>query len=508
MRALPRLLTQPGRKLRRLHRELPFLHLGVLIVKSVIIPVYRRSRFVAAIFVILVLVTAQTFATQPARFNYQAKLTNTSGVPLQGPHTLFLSLWEGGTSGAQDSGTKRFAETAAVTASDGIVNHAVGTGSNTFGGTLSETMFATSNEIFLQVAVDTTSSVVLPRTRLESVPFAIQSLSAANGLPAGFLTLSTSSVAPSGFSATGSTLFNNWVKRAPMITSRDAMGLATVDGKLYAIGGGEGVTGDFSRLNERYDPANNSWTTRSLMITNRGGLTCDEVNGVIYAVGGVNTTVPPALGLTSNEAYDPVANSWALRQPLTVGRLAHASAVANGLLYVFGGSGDNFISTVLNSVEAYNPLTNLWTAKAAMPTARFGAVAGNINGTIYVVGGSSGPSILATNEAYDPVANSWVAKAPLPLATYVSAGAVAGGKLYVFGGVTLHGPSSPGSDMWVYEPLSNTWSLGVPLGEGRFFNSAAVANGKIYTAGGNNETTITASLEELSPGTFYLYSKN
>lgn len=465
-----------------------------------------RPWLMAAMSIMVLLVEGGGYATQPPRFNYQAMLKDTSGVPLQGAHTLFLSLWDGGTSGVANSGTQRFAETAAVTASNGVVSHPVGTGTNTFGGALTELMFATNNQLFLQVGVDSAANVVLPRTRLESVPFAIQSLSAANGLPSGFLTLGTSPVAPAGYTATGSSLFNNWLSRAQMITARYALGMASVNGKLFTIGGVEGLSGAYSRLNERYDPVNNTWTTRSLLSGPRAALTCNDLNGLIYAVGGIATPAFPSLAVTTNEAYDPVADSWAVRQPLTTARAIHASAVANGLLYVFGGVSDNNATTVFNSVEAYNPSSNLWTPKAAMPTARFGAVAGNVNGIIYVVGGAT-TTVFATNEAYDTVANTWVTKAPLPVATYVSAGAVAGGKLYVIGGV--HGGSTvPIADMWIYDPPTDTWSLGVPLAEPRYFHATAVANGKIYAAGGVNETTATKRLEELSPGTFYLYSKN
>src|SRR4051812_35496775 len=97
-----------------------------------------RSFVMRAMSFLFLIMAAGAFATQPVRFNYQARLTDGSGTALQGAHTLYLSLWDGGTSVAASSGTERFAETATVTITGGVVNYAVGSGTNTFGGDLSQ----------------------------------------------------------------------------------------------------------------------------------------------------------------------------------------------------------------------------------------------------------------------------------------------------------------------------------------------------------------------------------
>ena len=54
-----------------------------------------------------------------------------------------------------------------------------------------------------------------------------------------------------------------------MGTSRSTVGVAVLDGKLYAVGGRDGC----SCLNsaEAYDPHTNKWTFVSSMIHRRGG---------------------------------------------------------------------------------------------------------------------------------------------------------------------------------------------------------------------------------------------
>src|SRR5262245_35967385 len=91
---------------------------------------------------------------QPAAFNYQAKLTDSVGAPLQGPHTMYFSLFEGGSEGVANDGVLLFKESASVGAVNGIVSHAVGTGANLMGGVPTSAMLQTPSDVFLQVAVD------------------------------------------------------------------------------------------------------------------------------------------------------------------------------------------------------------------------------------------------------------------------------------------------------------------------------------------------------------------
>ena len=57
-----------------------------------------------------------------------------------------------------------------------------------------------------------------------------------------------------------------------MSTARENYGLAVLDGKLYAVGGGDGDTNLSSA--ERYDPATYAWEAAAPMPSARGGLRC------------------------------------------------------------------------------------------------------------------------------------------------------------------------------------------------------------------------------------------
>lgn len=126
----------------------------------------------AALVVLFAAVTVSQ-AAPPARFSYQGKLFDSAGVPLAGTQSLFFSLYEGGDSSG--GGTLVYQEMVTVTPEDGIVNHSVGSGTPVVGGSLSPSMFRKEGEMFLQVAVGSTSNAVLPRTRIDAVPFAMTS---------------------------------------------------------------------------------------------------------------------------------------------------------------------------------------------------------------------------------------------------------------------------------------------------------------------------------------------
>jgi hypothetical protein len=128
--------------------------------------------------VILGLAIAVTcWAAQPPRVNYQAKLNSSVGLPITGTHTFYFSIWHGGDDSLPNLGANVYAESVSLNISNGIVNHEIGAGVAT-SGTLTPNVYLFNGNTFLQVAVDSPGNVILPRTLLESVPFAVSALNA------------------------------------------------------------------------------------------------------------------------------------------------------------------------------------------------------------------------------------------------------------------------------------------------------------------------------------------
>src|SRR5438445_119987 len=140
-----------------------------------------------------------------------------------------------------------------------------------------------------------------------------------------------------------------WSSKAPMLTARYGLGVAAIDGVLYAVGGSRiGVPGGRLAIVEAYDPATDTWTTKASMPTARFGLGVAAIDGVLYAVGGVSNTDDL---LATVEAYDPATDTWTTKAPMPTGRLYLASGAISPNLYAVGGIKGETAATV----EAYRP---------------------------------------------------------------------------------------------------------------------------------------------------------
>jgi hypothetical protein len=177
-------------------------------------------------------------------------------------------------------------------------------------------------------------------------------------------------------------------------------------------------------------PANavepNSWQVKASMNQARAFLGVAVVNGKIYAMGGDNGNIigngPGQHGhtysvLDSNEEYDPVADLWIVKASMPTARAFFGVAVYENKIYCIGGE---FASTGLN--EVYDPATDTWETKAPMPVQASGIQANTVGGKIYVIGGG-------VNYAYDPVTDSWVSKTPPPSEIAYCFSAVVGSKI-------------------------------------------------------------------------------
>jgi N-acetylneuraminic acid mutarotase len=169
---------------------------------------------------------------------------------------------------------------------------------------------------------------------------------------------------------------------------------AVVGGKLYSFGAGTGQT--FA-----YDPNNNSWVARaSSHYVHRGTAAVGVINGKIYVAGGEGTPSQREL-----EVYDPVANTWTVKAPMSVPRNHTAGGVINGKFYVVGGRA----GPSTDALEVYNPQANTWSTLASMPTPRSGFAAAVVNNELWVFGGEDPQTLVlhAEVEVYSPASNSW-----------------------------------------------------------------------------------------------------
>lgn len=249
---------------------------------------------------------------------------------------------------------------------------------------------------------------------------------------------------------------NTWTKKKQMPLPAHHLAVTEYKGKIYIFGGGaqlEPNGPNWVPINNawEYDPDNDSWKALAPMPTARGAAVAATVNGKMYVIGGASvhpgqkivglSAQVPHRALGTNEMYDPETNTWQERSPMPTSRNHAAIGVVNGKIYVLGGRlGSVFVNaSPTDVVEEYDPATDLWGyAMAKMPMARSGTAFGSYDGKIYVAGGEYlDNEIVGTYrsfEAFDPTRNVWIELPPLAVPRHGLVGGVSGDHFYVVSG--------------------------------------------------------------------------
>ena len=193
---------------------------------------------------------------------------------------------------------------------------------------------------------------------------------------------------------------DSWGIAANLNVPRESLSCSVASGKLYAIGGQHNTAcgqGQLCATVEEYDPDLNLWMLKAEMPTPRNSLTTASINNKIYAMGG-NVSG----GSIKNEEFDPVQNIWSTKESLPILRGNHSASSFGGNIYLFGGaSGLSSIPGFYNQVDIYDPTTDSWRIGTPMPTPRTQLMSAEVNGRVFVMGGNDSV-LLDTVEIYDP----------------------------------------------------------------------------------------------------------
>ena len=180
-------------------------------------------------------------------------------------------------------------------------------------------------------------------------------------------------------------------------------------------------------------PERGRWCAVAPMNTARRGLGLASLHGKLYAVGGAS-----GLGSRSDVEYlDPRTGQWVDDAPLNIARHSHGLAVLGGKLYAVGGV-DCLTSKRLRSVECFDPFGTTerdsddsdgdgdGNGSGGAGDRRAGAGGGGVGGS--AAGGGRGT-----------FHGSWTPVRPLSQARGNVAAVAMGGKLYAVGGTAQQG---------------------------------------------------------------------
>jgi N-acetylneuraminic acid mutarotase len=310
----------------------------------------------------------------------------------------------------------------------------------------------------------------------------------------------------------------SWTRKQSMNQARGGLGVAVVNGKIYAIGGhiengsySTNPTKGFVGTNEEYDPATDTWTLKTSMPTPRSNFAIAACKNKIYCISNALVgfkldeiyhmfKVPIWSGV--NEVYDPATDSWETKAPMpTAVRNAEANAV-NGKIYIFDG----------NTTWVYDPASDSWSTKAEAPSQVGGYPSAVIDNKIYVISNYSPVQI------YDTSTDSWSQGARSPRLSPNGVAAATTGKfapkrIYLFTvaqyGWVPYGPTdisgSSRRTTFIYNPETDSWSAGAVMPDFRVDFGVAVINDKLYAVGGYvvdklfNSYIINAKNEQYTP---------
>lgn len=138
---------------------------------------------------------------------------------------------------------------------------------------------------------------------------------------------------------------NTWTKVVPMLNRRCRLGVATLNGKLYACGGMllvhlfkqfshkftcKGYDGNqFLRSVEMYDPNKDAWKLVAAMNVKRSRVALSANMGKLWAIGGYDGES----NLSTVEVYDPEADSWTF----VASMCAHGGGVGVRIFFLYFG---------------------------------------------------------------------------------------------------------------------------------------------------------------------------
>lgn len=146
----------------------------------------------------------------------------------------------------------------------------------------------------------------------------------------------------------------------------------------------------------KYNGALDKWIQIEPLSTGRWRHKMAVHGGKVYALGGFDGVQR----LASVEAYDPFHNRWMQVTPLAVGVSSFAAASFDRWIYVIGGGPNGKLAT--DKVQCWEPGTDCWQLRAPIPIETKCTNAVTFKNCIYIVGGA-----MHAMYCYSPLSDSW-----------------------------------------------------------------------------------------------------
>ena len=262
-----------------------------------------------------------------------------------------------------------------------------------------------------------------------------------------------------------------------MSVRRGAVTSTIADGNIYVSNGYKDSDGNATII-EKYSIKDNRWSIINSTLVPKRFSNSETYGNKIYIFNGWGNSHLEIVDLATN-----TITKGAVNRSYTGNA---GSAIHNGKIYVFGGSGLNGAATTKfsNRFQYYDIASDTWHPLPDMPTAieTKGKI---VNDKLYVIGGFNGTSSRLIN-VYDLNTNRWTNQYTMPAGISGHSLAVSGNKIFIAGGYNNQ------TFLAYFDTATNKFhqlsSNMIP----RRHAAAEVYNDKLYIIGGST-TSLTSS---------------
>jgi uncharacterized repeat protein (TIGR03803 family) len=176
---------------------------------------------------------------------------------------------------------------------------------------------------------------------------------------------------------------NTWTTKSAMPTARGSA-TAVLDGNAIYVIGGNGSTSQLNTV-EKYVPSTNTWTEEAPLLAGKSDLSAALLGTTIVAADGYTSSGDTG----DNEGYNVSTNTWSSLTADPNPRNASCSGALTSQLYVAGGLNNGAPQTTTSVNESFSVNSKKWTSQAAMPTAALWQGSAVANGLLYCFGGQA-----------------------------------------------------------------------------------------------------------------------
>jgi N-acetylneuraminic acid mutarotase len=237
-------------------------------------------------------------------------------------------------------------------------------------------------------------------------------------------------------------------------------------------------------------PAYAKWTPLARALTPHRESASAVIDGLLYVFGGHYNARVQTSGTV--QVFDPRTGTWTLRAPMPAPTTHWNAAVDGGMVWLAGGFVGDHPGPTTTDVWRYDVVADRWSRGPPLPASRGGGVLFLIDHALHYAGGFLPDRMTESPEHWQlslDGGSRWMPRAPMPRPRGQLSGAVLGGAFYAIGGQFGHdqGPYDV-TLVHRYDPETDRWAEAAPLPHpvSHAESSTFVEDGHVIVIGGRN----------------------